>query len=383
MNRRAQSTADNFNASFIFLPALSFALILAIAVCAPILRAQSPLDEIHMECTAIAFAPDGRLAIATRHVYTLRSFTVQRDDLWIREKDGRMRKIVNGEKLIQGPSAADAFSYTINRLRWAPDSQRLTAELLTTQLTSTGGTQDQHRLLLLAQDGKEIQAVGGGSVIDNVLDGTWLSDNLTVCYLSQSAKSALMYSVGTAHTTSGRGGVLFEGRPFSAVSWNAQKDSALAIDLGSNVSGPPQLVLLDLLREDHRPLVTLENFHGGLTFSPSGTKAAYFIGNDALEVRDIAHPNLVSRAHAPFGSIAWSPDESRLLVKSGLEREDGQLFWIALPAASAAPDAPFPAAPANPELGGIKVRDFALSSDGHTVAVILPGSRHVELFELK
>jgi hypothetical protein len=383
MNLRTQSVPHKFFASFIFLPTLAFALFLALAICTPILRSQSPLDEIHMECTAVAFAQDGRLAFATRHVYTLRSFTVQRDDLWIREKDGRLRKIVNGEKLIQGPSASDAFSYTINRLRWAPDGQRLTAELLTSQLTSTGGTQDQHRLLLLAQDGKEIQAFGGGSVIDNALDGTWLSDNLTICYLAQSTKSALMYSVGTAHTGSRRGGVLFEGRPFSAISWNAQKDSALAIDLGSNVAGPPQLVLLDLVREDHKPLVTLQNFHGGLTFSPSGTKAAYFIANDALEVREIAHPNLVARAHAPFGSIAWTPDESRLLVKSGLEREDGQLFWVALPRVSAELDAPFPAAPANPELGGIKVREFALSPDGHTVAIILPGSRHAELFELK
>ncbi|HUK30995.1 MAG TPA: hypothetical protein VLV89_07770, partial [Candidatus Acidoferrum sp.] len=312
-----------------------------------------------------------------------RSFTVQRDDLWIREKDGRMRKIVNGEKLIQGPSSNDAYSYTINRLRWAPDGQRLTAELLTSQLTSTGGTQDQHRLLLIAQDGKEIQAFGGGSVIDNALDGTWLSDNLTIGYLAQSVKSALMYSVGTAHIGRGRGGVLYEGRPFSAVAWNAQTDSALAIDLGSNVSGPTQLVLLDLLREDHKPLITLENFHGGLSFSPAGDKAAYFIASDALEVREIAHPNLVARAHVPFGTIAWAPDESRLLIKAGLDREDGQLFWITLPAASVAQDAPFPPAPGQPELGGIKVREFALSTDGRTVAVIIPGSRHVQLFEMK
>ncbi len=380
MSLRARETLHGIPALLSFALALTF--VVSSLIHAPALRAQAPIDEIHMECTAIAFAPDGRLAFSTRHVYALRNFTVQRDDLWIREKDGRVRKIINGEKLIEGPSATAAYSYTINRLRWAPDSQRLTAELLATQLVSGGGTQDQHRLMLVAQDGKEIRAPGG-SVIDNALDGTWLSDNLTIAYLAQSPKSALMFSVGTAHAGGARGGVLYEGRPFSAVSWNAEKDSAIAIDLGANVAGPPTLVLLDLLREDHKPLVTLGDFHGGLSFSPAGDKAAYFVDNETLEVREVVHPDIVVRAHAPYGSIAWAPDESRLLIKQGLDREEGQLFWIALPDASAAPDAPVPAQLLKPELDGLKVREFALSPDGHTVAVILPGSRHAELFYLK
>jgi hypothetical protein len=366
---------------------LSLVLLLAASVCAPSPRAQSPTDEINMECTAIAFAPDGRLAFSTRHVYTLRSFEVQRDDIWIREKDGRNHKIVNGEKLIQGPNAFGPFSYAINRLRWSPDGQRLTAELFASQLVRGGGTQDQRLLLLIAQDGKEIKFHGGDSVIPDVLDGTWLTDSLTIGYIAQSAKSALMYSVGVAHTDRGRGGVLYEGRPFSAISWNAGKDSALAIDLGSNLNNPPQLVLLDLIKEDHKPLVTLENFHGGLSFSPSGNKAAYFTGNDTIEVREIAHPNLTARAHAPYGSIAWAQDESRVLIKEGLEREEGQLFWVALPAVSAAPKPeiapPVAAPPAQPELGGKQVRDFALSPDGHTLAVTLPGSHHLQIFDLK
>jgi hypothetical protein len=364
--------------------AISLLFVIAISILRVPLRAQSPVDEIRMECTAVAFAPDGRLAISTRHVYTLRSFTVQRDDLWIREKDGRTRKIINGEKLIEGPSALGPYSYTINRLRWSPDGQRLTAELLATQLIRGGGTQDQHLLLLITQEGKEIKIANGGSVIDNALDGTWLSDNLTIAYLTQSAKSNLMFSVGAAHLGIGRGGVLYEGRPFSAVSWNAQNNSAIAIDLGANIAGPPQLVLLNLVREDHRPLVTLQDFHGGLSLSPAGDKAAYFISDDTLEVREIAHPNLVVRVHAPFGSIEWTPEESRLLIKQGLEHEDGQLFWVTLPAATTEEaDAPIAAPPPQPAFGGVKARAFALTPDGHTVAVILPGSRHVQLFELK
>jgi hypothetical protein len=361
----------------------SLSLILIAAAISPAARAQSSIEELNVESTAIAFAPDGRLAFSTRHVYTLRSFEVQRDDVWLREKDGRVHRIVNGEKLIQGASALGPYSYTINHLHWSPDGQRLTAELFASQLVRGGGTQDQHLLLLITQEGKEIKAYGGDSVIPDVLDGTWLSDNLTVGYLTQSAKSGLMYSVGAAHSDRGRGGVLYEARPFSAISWNAKKDSALAIDLGPNLQGPPQLVLLDLMKEEHKPLATLESFHGGLSFSPSGEKAAYFVGTDILEVREIAHPNLVARAHAPYGSIAWAGDESRVLIKEGLEREDGQLFWIALPAVSGAPDATIAAAPTQPELGGKQVRDFAISPDGHILAVILPGSHHIQLFDLK
>jgi hypothetical protein len=128
----------------------------------------------------------------------------------------------------------------------------------------------------------------------------------------------------------------------------------------------------------------LQDFHGGLSLSPAGDKAAYFISDDTLEVREIAHPNLVVRAHAPFGSIEWTPEESRLLIKQGLEHEDGQLFWVTLPAATTEEaDAPIAAPPPQPAFGGVKARAFALTPDGHTVAVILPGSRHVQLFELK
>jgi hypothetical protein len=349
----------------------------------PAPRAQSSIEELNVESTAIAFAPDGRLAFSTRHVYSLRSFEVQRDDIWIREKDARVHRIVNGEKLIQGASAFGPYSYTINRLRWSPDGQRLTAELFASQLVRGGGTQDQHLLLLISQEGKEIKLLGGDSVIQDALDGTWLSDNISVGYLTQSAKSGLMYSVGAAHLDRGRGGVLFEARPFSAISWNAKSDSALAIDLGPNLQGSPQLVMLNLMREEHKPLATLESFHGGLSFSPSGEKAAYFVGADTVEVRDLARPNLVARAHAPYGSIAWAPGESRVLVKEGLEREDGQLFWIVLPAPSATADVTIAAAPTQAELGGKQVRDFAISPDGHTLAVILPSSHHIQLFDLK
>ena len=80
-----------------------------------------PRETFDGECTAVAYAPDGRLAYSIRHLFDIRTLQVQRDDIWVVENDGRRRKIVNGERLVQGPAA---FSYTITRLRWSPEIGR-------------------------------------------------------------------------------------------------------------------------------------------------------------------------------------------------------------------------------------------------------------------
>ncbi len=342
--------------------------------------AQTPRVTIEDECTAMAYAGDGRLAYSVRHIFNLGRFQVQRDDIWILEKDGRRHKIVNGEKLVQGQAA---YSYTVTKLRWSPGGGKLTAELLTSELDRSGRKTDNYLLLLLTQEGKEIKIVGGDSVLPGALDGTWLFDGSTVVYFAQSAKSTVMFAVGASHPEKGRGGVLFEGRPFSSVSWNADRGLAAVIDLGPTLSGQPNLVILDLLKEEHHPIVALGSYVGGLAFSPSGKLAAYFISMDTLEVRDVAHPDLVSRVHAPYGSIAWGPGETRVMIKQGFEKEEGDLVWVPLPAATTAEDSE-PTQPAIQHLlNSLPFRDFALAPDGHSVAVILPGNRNLQVFDLQ
>jgi hypothetical protein len=360
---------------------LTFAAILiALTSSAHNADGQTPRVTIEDECTAIAYSGDGRLAYSVRHIFNLGRFQVQRDDIWILEKDGRRHKIVNGEKLVQGQTA---YSYTVTKLHWSPVGAKLTAELLTSELDRTGRKQDSHLLLLLNQEGKEIRIIGGDSVLPGALDGTWLNDGITVAYYVQSVKSTVMFAVGASRPEKGRGGVLFEGRPFSAVSWNADMGLAAVIDLGPSLAGQPNLVLLDLIKEDHHPVVALDAYVGGLSFSPSGKYAAYFISIDTLEVRDVAHPSLVSRIRAPYGTIAWGPGETRVMIKPGLEKEDGDLVWVPLPSLSADSDAK-PATPTiQPLLNSLSCRDFALSPDGHSVAVILPGNRNLQIFDLQ
>lgn len=347
-----------------------------------------PRETFDGECTAVAYAPDGRLAYSIRHLFDIRTLQVQRDDIWVVENDGRRRKIVNGERLIQGPAA---FSYTITRLRWSPDGTRLTAELHTSQLVRGAGKQDSNLLLLINQDGKEIKIIAGESVIRGALDGTWLGDNNTVAYFAQSVKSDIMYSVGVAHIDRGRGGILFEDRAFSAISWNAKLGTAAAIDHGASMSGQATLVILDLLKEEHHPLTTLDAYIGGLSFSPTGNKVGYFTDTNTLEVRDVAHPDQAIRVPAEYGTIFWAPDESRVLVKSGVEREEGDLMWVSL----SGPPKTTELDPAEHKprsnlmtfgpglFAGQTFRDMALSPDGHSLAVILPDKRTLQVYDLK
>ncbi len=103
----------------------------------PTVIAQSvPRLTIDGECTAFAWAPDGRIVYSTRHVFAKGKFDIQRDDLWLLGVDGSRQKIFDGQKYGHG---SGEFSYTVTSLRWSPDGTRLTAELRTSQLLGSKG----------------------------------------------------------------------------------------------------------------------------------------------------------------------------------------------------------------------------------------------------
>jgi dipeptidyl aminopeptidase/acylaminoacyl peptidase len=346
--------------------------------------------EVDDDCTTLAYAPDGRLAYSTRHIFNLQKYQLERDDVWILEKDGRRRKIINGEKMGHG---AGAFSYTITRLRWSPDSSKLSAQLATSQFAPTGDAVEGQLLFLFAQDGHEIKIMEGDSVIPGALDGAWLGNGDLVVYLTETVRPKLMFSLSTLTSAGSRVGSLFDKRPFAAVAWNGSGE-AVAIEQNAADSAQPRLVSLNLLHEDHRALVTLDGYLGELSISPSGAKTAYFSDIDTLEIRPIEHPDLVSRIHVDYGPIAWSADESRILLKRGLQRQDGDLVWVAIPAPGPDPmagealpssdgqPAASPESAPVPVLDSEEVRDFALSRDGHSLAVIVAGKHMLQVFDM-
>jgi hypothetical protein len=368
---------------------LRAAILTLLVFCATLLASsgrtqETPLSTVDEECTAIAYASDGRIALGARHVYNLRQFQVQRDDIFVVGTDGKRKKIVNGERLVRG---AAAFSYTVSSLRWSPDGSKLIAELLTTQMIdSAGNTKDGVVSLLLEDSGKEIKIHGGDSDIADATNAAWLGDGVTVVYLTEAVKPKLLYSINSVRPVSGVFNGLFVGHTFSAVAWNPKQSAAVAVERASSLSGSPHLVSLDLAKQTNHELATLESFAGGLSVSPSGAKAAYYLDHEVLEIRDVAAPERSARLRVGFGVYQWTSDERRIVLKRGLEHKTADLEWFDVPVLAApAGKTGSPAPPARepsltPILHGLTYRDFEISPDGRFLAVVQPGKRNLLIF---
>jgi hypothetical protein len=330
---------------------------------------QAPTLTIDEDCTAFAFAANGRIIFSVRHVYNQRKYELQRDDFWLADAGGKRRRIINGEKLVRGNAP---FSYTVRSFRWAPDGTKLIAELLTTAITSAqGDTTDQTMSLLLDQEGKEIKIAGADSVIPGGFNAAWLSDGVTVGYLVEEMKPRLLYSLNTVRPVAGRGARLFAASLFSTVAWLDRTSQAIGIERDPQFSGKARLVLLDLVKQTRTELAALDGYVGGLTVSPSGKNIAYFRDAETLEVRPLAQPEHAQKVKALYGIYAWARDEQRVLLKPGPERKSGLLEWLRL-ADGATEEV----------LHGLTFRDFAISPDGRSLGVLPPGRRTLNVYPL-
>ena len=159
----------------------------------------------------------------------------------------------------------------------------------------------------------------------------------------------------------------------------------MAVEQDRNLTGPNRLQRLDLFTDNDKELATLEGYEGGLSVSPSGKKVAYFIDKEILELRDLTSPNRVARLRIGLGVFRWAPDESRILLKRALEKKSGDLVWIDLPPLapiSANQEIPITQPTPIPILHSLTFRDFAITPDGRSIAVIIPGKRSLLVFPL-
>jgi hypothetical protein len=330
--------------------------------------AKLTVDE---DCSTFTFTPDSsRIIYSVRRLISTKHLLIERDDIWDVTLEGRKRRLVDGKKLVKGPVA---FSYAIRGIRIAPDGAHMTVEMLTSAIAQEkGGTREGELTDLMNTEGKEIKIRGDDSAINGAFEAAWLGDGETVVYLREAVKPKLLFRIERIQPDVGRGGPLFEGQGFSAVAWDPRRNAAVAIERNESLRGPIRLDYLDLKKGEVRELALLDGFIGHLTISPEGTKAAYFVNGDTLEIREIAHPDQVTRIQLAYGRYEWTADGRRLLLKRGPADQSGQLFWVSLP------DRKF-----TPALAGLVYHDFAISPDGRWLAVTQPGKHVLMVFPME
>jgi hypothetical protein len=354
----------------------------------PAVRAQSPdlekpLVNIDEDISAFAFAPDGRIVYSVRRQFHTKQYDLERDDIWLQENSGKRRRLLQGEKFLRGNTP---FTYTIDSFRWSPNGRLILGQLFTTSVVDEhGGTQDSIMALALEDNGKEIHLGANDSLLKDAYDASWLVDNSTVVYLTEIVKPRVLFSFKYMNITAGPSGYVFEGRTFLDACPIPRTNVAIGVERDRNLAGPPRLQRLELLAQDDRELATLDGYEGGLYVSPSAKRAAYFIDKEVLEVRDLTEPSKFARLRTGFGTLQWSPDETRILLKRGPEKKSGDLVWVDIPALTAhaakEQDPPVTQPALIPILHGLTFRDFAITPDGK-LAVIAPGKRNLLVFPL-
>jgi len=365
-----------------------FAIIVLLGCgCLERVRAQEldkPAQNIEEDITAFGYAPDGRIAYAVNRPFKTKQYDLEHDDIWIQDTNGKRRRIFIGEKFQRG---AAPFTYSVNSFRWSPNGHLLLAELFTASVDESGKTVDSTMTLVLDESGKEVHLGSNDNVIKDAADAAWLVDNATIIYLSEVLKPKLLFSFHYLNRTAGPPGPVFEGRTFLDFVPVPGSNVAYAVERDRNLAGPPRLQRLELLAQDDHEVATLDGYEAGLSLSPSGSKIAYYIDRELLEIREVANPARTARVRAGFGVFHWAPDETRILLKRSVEKKSGDLVWINLPSLeahpAADPEAPTIAQPAPiPVLHGLTFREFAISPDGRFLAVIAIGRRNLAIYPL-
>jgi len=339
-----------------------------------------PVMNVDEEVTAFAYAPDGRIVFSVRRMFKTKKYDLQRDDIWLLELNGKRRRLLEGQKFTNGDKP---FTYQVESFTWSPNGHIVAIQLFTTTVDPEDDHRDDARALLLLDDaGRELHPAGKDPLVMDAENPMWLRDNGTLVYLKAELEREL-FSLQYLYMSSGPSTKVFEGRTFMAAERLPGSNSAIAVERDTHMDGPPRLQKLDLLSQDDKELATLEEFAGGLSISPTGTKAAYFIDREVLEIRDLEDPRKIARMRVGLGVLQWTADESRFYLKRTVEKKSADLVSFAVPKLVAYGKGQTPPV-LEPEpaqlLHGLAIREYGLSADGRFLAVVLPGKRNLQVF---
>ena len=363
--------------------ALVFALVLLWIPCSVPVQAQNldkPVMAVDDEVTAFAYAPDGRIVFSVRRMFKSKKYDMQRDDIFIAEANGKRRRILEGMKFTHGDKP---FTYQVESFTWSPNGHYIAVQLFTTTVDPEDEHHDDARALLLLDDsGHEVRPRGDDLVME-AEQPMWLRDNGTLVYLTEEISTRELFSLHYLHMSGGPDQKVFEGRTFSAAVRIPGSNSAIAIERDRNMEGPPRVQKLELLAQEDQELATLEGYFGGLSISPSGSKMAYFLDREVLEIRDLQKPDRVARLRVGLGVVQWNAEESEIYVKRTVEKKSADLVSFRVPElTSFRKGQVVPVLEPEPRqlLHGLAIREYGLSADGRYLAVVLPGKRTLQVF---
>lgn len=211
----------------------------------------------------------------------------------------------------------------------------------------------------------------------------WLRDNATMVYLTEEISTRELFSMHYLNLSGGPDAKVFEGRTFAGAVRIPGSNAAIAIERDRNMEGPPRMQRLELLAQEDKELATLDGYYGGLSISPTGTKVAYFVDREVLEIRDLQNPDRVARMRVGLGVLQWNADETRIYVKRTVEKKSADLVSFRVPGLAAFRKGQvIPVLEPDPTelLHGLAVREYGLSADGRFLAVVLPGKRNLQVF---
>lgn len=353
----------------------------------PSARAQNldkPSSSVDDEITAFSFSPDGGIAFSVYHNFKTKKYDLEHDDIWIQEARGKRRRILEGQKFTRG--GTQLLSYLTDSIRWSPNGHYLLVQLLTTAVEDeSGNATNSVETLLFEDSGHEARINKGDSFLVGAANAAFLPDNNTIAYLVNAVGTLPLYSIKTTRLSSGSFPSPYEGRTFRDVAWLPGMNFAVAVEQDHSMSGPPRLQYLDVLNDSDKELATLDGYEGGLIVSSDRTKAAYFIDREVLEIRSLSHPNQLARVRVGLGIPRWTPDGSRIFLKRAIEKKSGDIVWFPVPPLTAVDQKKeIPVSQPTPVsvLHGLTFREFSISADGNSLAVVVPGKRNLLVFPL-
>jgi len=340
-----------------------------------------PVTNIDEEVTAFAYAPNGNIVFSVRRMFKAKKYDLQRDDIWLLESGGKRKRLLEGQKFSHEDKL---FTYQVESFTWSPNAHIIAVQLFTTTMDpDAGAREDAHALLLLEDSGRELHPNGKDPLVMQAQNPLWLRDNQTLLYLSNEDTPQDLFAMLYLNVSSGPAGKAFEGRTFQGASRISGSNAALAVERSRTFDGPARLQRLDLLSQDDREVATLDAYSGGILVSPSGTRVAYFLDKEVLEIRDLTAPVRIARLRIGLGVLQWSADESQIYLKRTLEKKSADLVTFRVPELRAyPPHSDIPVLEPEPRmlLHGLTVREYSLSPDGRFLAVVLPGKRNLQIF---